>query len=466
MKIRTLTSTAALLAAWTGPALAQGLENPIPQPVKVAGPPVQLELVTTGLTAPNWATSAPGVPGVLFVVDQVGILWSVDLETGDASVFADVGPLLVPLGAFGPGSYDERGFLGVAFHPSYQANGLLYTFTSQPASGAADFPVPLGAAADNDGVVTEWQVPDPSDPVGGVDPTSARELLRVGEPQFNHAGGALAFGPDDMLYIALGDGGSADDQGDGHVPGGNGQEPGNVLGGLLRIDPLGGNSANGQYGIPDDNPFFPAGGGLVGGAAGCLDGTCDEVYAYGMRNPFRFSFDRATGDLLAGDVGQNDVEEIDLVVAGGNYGWPLMEGSFCFDMNGQESGFVLAPSACSQAGLVGPIGEYDHDEGIAIVGGFVYRGGELPALRGRYVFGDFVDPDTGLGRLMYLNKKDPSPESPAKVSELRLVGSAFPGSLLGMGEDDQGNLYVLTSTTGAPVGNTGSVHRLAPAKGR
>ena len=461
MNILAFTSLGVVLAAGASAAPLQGLEDPIPRPIQTAGPPVQLELVATGMTAPNWGTSAPGVPGYLFVVDQVGILWSVNLDTGEKSVFLDVSALLVTLGISGPGSFDERGFLGVAFHPSYAANGLLYTYTSQPAMGMADFPVPLGDPADHESVVTEWQVPDPSDPGGGVDPGSARELLRIGEPQFNHNGGCLAFGPDDMLYVSLGDGGNADDQGPGHVAGGNGQSTGNLLGKLLRIDPLGDDSANGQYGIPTDNPFFPGGAGPFGGSAGCLDGSCDEIFVFGLRNPFRFSFDRSTGDLLVADVGQNDIEEVDFGVSGGNYGWPIKEGSFCFDMNGDGDGFVVEASACPSGGLIGPIAEYDHDEGIAVIGGFVYRGSQIHGLRGRYVFGELGNPSTGAGRLLFLNKKGLEVDTSAKVFELQISGPSIEGSLLGLGEDDQGNLYALSNMTGVPFGDTGRVEKIA-----
>lgn len=164
-----------------------------------------------------------------------------------------------------------------------------------------------------------------------------------------------------MLYISLGDGGAAGDQGVGHVPGGNGQEPGNILSTIIRIDPDGDDSANGQYGIPDDNPFV--------GTSGL-----DEIFAYGFRNPFRFSFDARTGEMYIADVGQNDIEEIDLGVAGGNYGWNIKEGSFCFDPNGADPGFVFecgADDVPEEVELIDPIAEYDHDEGIAVVGGFV-----------------------------------------------------------------------------------------------
>jgi glucose/arabinose dehydrogenase len=464
-------ATCTLLLGVTGPVLAQPLEDPIPKEIKPGLTPVRLETVATGLTAPNWGTFAPGDPYRLFVTDQDGILWAIDLATGDKTVFADVSALLVPLGAFGVGTFDERGLLGVAFHPDYMDNGLLYTYTSEPLSGAADFPASVPPPSDNprdrfhESVITEWQVPDPGDPASVVDPTSRRVLLRIGEPQFNHNAGALGFGPDDMLYIALGDGGAADDQGPGHVAQGNGQDPSNVLGTILRIDPDGSNSANGQYGLPADNPFFPGGGGPFGGDAGCTDGFCDEIFAFGFRNPFRFSFDKATGDLYAADVGQNDIEEVDVVVAGGNYGWRIKEGSFCFNANGDDRGFVEPSAACDSSGLIDPVAEYDHDEGIAIVGGFVYRGHSIAGLRGRYVFGDFSRQFFGNnGRLFALKKKNIVKRNRVKTSsiaELRLRGQDGLGlSLLGFGQDMDGEIYVLANATGVPFGDTGVVQKI------
>ena len=445
---------------------AAELIDPIPKSIKQAGARLTLEPVATGLTAPNWGVSAPGQPNRLFVTDQDGILWSIDLTTGDKVVFADLSGLLVPLGAFGPGTFDERGLLGVAFHPDYQANGFLYTYTSEPATGAADFAAPESAVANHEAVITEWQVPNPADPASVVDPLSRRVLLQIEEPNFNHNAGAINFGPDHQLYIALGDGGAADDQGAGHSPQGNGQNPGNILGNILRIDPNGNNSANGQYGVPADNPFFPGGAGPFGGEAGCTDGVCDEIFAWGFRNPFRTSFDKDTGDLYAADVGQNDIEEVDVVVAGGNYGWRIKEGSFCFDPNGDDPGFVTDDASCGPPGLIDPVAEYDHDEGIAIVGGFVYRGKDIPSLHGRYVFGDFSRQFSGNnGRLFFLNKKDIVKKNRIKtsrISELRLAGQDALGlSLLGFGQDANGELYVLGNSTGVPFGDTGVVLRIA-----
>jgi glucose/arabinose dehydrogenase len=427
-------------------------------PVQTDGITIRLEVVATGLTAPNWGTAAPNENERLFVTDQNGILWAVDLATGDKTVFLDVSGRLVTLGIGGPGTFDERGLLGVAFHPGYAGSGLLYTYTSEPVNGAADFStMPTGEAANHQSVIIEWVVPDPDDPDSVVDPTSAREVLRIDQPQFNHNGGGLNFGGDGMLYISIGDGGGRDDEGVGHGDG-NGQEPDNVLGAILRIDPNGSNSANGAYGIPDDNPFV-----------GQL-GFVDEIFAFGFRNPFRFSFDRERGDLYVGDVGQDDIEEVDVVVAGGNYGWNLKEGSFCFDPNGADPGFAFDEDPCPGAppGLIDPIAQYNtaddldnNDDGRAVIGGFVYRGTELPSLVGRYIFGDFSRfTEPGIpnndGRLFYLNKKNVVRKNEIKNSNVRefvLVGQEELGrALLGFGQDANGELYVLANDTGVPFG--------------
>jgi glucose/arabinose dehydrogenase len=446
-------------------------DDDLAQPILTGGPPVQLQPLAEGLTAPTWGTVAPGEDGRLFVSDQDGILWAVDLATGDTSVFLDVSSRLVALGAFGPGTFDERGFLGVAFHPDYAANGLLYTYTSEPVDGPADFStMPPGTTPNHQSVVLEWQVPDPGNPASVVDPTSAREILRIDEPQFNHNAGGLNFGPDGMLYISLGDGGNRDDEGVGHVPGGNGQEPANVLGSMLRIDPLGSNSANGEYGIPADNPFVEEA------------DAADEIFAFGFRNPFRFSFDRMGGDLYVGDVGQGDLEEVDVVVPGGNYGWALKEGSFCFDPNGSDPGFAFEADPCpnvpSGVELIDPVAEYntseslENNEGRAVVGGFVYRGSEIPALVGRYVFGDYTRiTETGVsndGRLFALTKKNivrGTKTKSSRIFELPLADRERVGlAVLGFGQDASGELYLLGNETGVPFGDTGVVLKIVPAR--
>jgi len=435
------------------------LINPIVTPIPLSTVKVRLQTVADNLVAPNWGTSAPGQPGRLFVSDQPGTLWAIDLDTGVKSVFLDVSSSLVTLGVFGPGSFDERGLLGVAFHPDYATNGLLYTYTSQPVSGPADFSTMPGIeVADHQSVITEWHVPDPTNPASVANAGSARELLRIDEPQFNHNAGALNFGPDGKLYISLGDGGGADDEDGqeffgspiiGHGPTGNGSDPSNVLGTVLRIDPTAPAPSNGRYAIPGDNPF-------VG-----VSGFVDEIFAYGFRNPFRFSFDTATGDLYLGDVGQNDIEEIDIVTSGGNYGWNLKEGRCTFDSNGPGAGngFVVSLDPGVPASLTDPIAEYDHDEGLSIVGGFVYHGTRVPQLAGRYIFGDFARTFSNDGRLFHLDVGN-------QVVELDLAEQPALGlSLLGFGQDAEGEVYVLANATGVPFGTGGVVLRISGRPG-
>jgi glucose/arabinose dehydrogenase len=436
---------ALLLVAGTAATASAEHDDVIPEVIPDSDINVGLEPIADGFTQPVWAVSPPGITNRIYVVDQIGKITAVPTSgSSQRTLFLDVGvdglDLLVPLGAFGPGSFDERGLLGLAFHPNYRQNGLIYTYTSEPAMGNADFStMPAGVDANHQATVREWHVPGPRSARATVDPSSSRVLLTVDEPQFNHNAGALAFGRDGMLYIALGDGGNADDQGDGHAPGGNGQDlsDGNVLGKILRIDPSGANSANGNYGIPATNPFV--------GKQGA-----DEIYAYGFRNPFRMSFDTATGRLIAADVGQNDIEEVDVVRRGGNYGWPVKEGSFLFDMNGDGEGFTTAFSPGVPAGMIDPVAEYDHDEGVSITGGFVYRGSAISDLRGSYVFGDFTRSFAGPeGRVFAFTPR-------SGIAEL-LEPGLFIG---GFGQDGAGELYVLGSQVFTPTGETGVVMKL------
>jgi len=441
---------ALVLMASMAPALAVH-EDVITEEIPASDVSIALETVADGFTSPVWAINAPGDNHQLFVVDQTGTITAVKLDPGknstvpDRLTYLDVGQdglgLLVPLGAFGPGSFDERGLLGLAFHPDYRKNGLIYTYTSEPTSGAADFStLPAGVDANHQTVIREWQVHHPKRADSVVDPSSTRVLLTIDQPQFNHNGGALNFGPDGMLYIALGDGGAADDQGPGHAVGGNGQDlsDGNVLGKILRINPTGSNSGNGEYGIPATNPFV--------GHQGA-----DEIFAYGFRNPFRFSFDSETGRLIAADVGQNDIEEVDVVVSGGNYGWPVKEGSYLFDMNGDDRGFTTVHSPGVPAGMIDPVAEYDHDEGISITGGFMYRGKDVKALRDSYVFGDW------LSRLFHLTDD-------GSIAELNPVGAGLSVRVTGFGQDRKGELYVLGQPGFAPVGTAGVVMKIVEAE--
>ena len=448
----------AVIAVAVPAAAGTALSDPIPAPIPVSNTRIALEPVATDLVAPVTGAVAPGDRRHLYVADQGGKIWEIDVRgMSPKMLFADLSGLLVSdLAKVIPGlAYDERGLLGLAFDPRFQRNGLLYTFTSENPTTPADFTTQPGVTpAGGQAVITAWRVRNRTAEHLVVDPSSRRVLMRIDKPQFNHNGGDLAFGPDGMLYISLGDGGAADDQGPGHVAGGNAQSlaEGNVLGKVLRIDPHGHNSANGQYGIPSSNPFV--------GRAGA-----DEIWAYGFRNPYRFSFDVRTGELVAADVGQNDIEEVDVVRPGRNYGWPIKEGTFLFDNGGAGAGFVTERSPGSPAGLVDPVLEYDHTapggvrcgggappsacQGIAVVGGYVYRGHGVEALRGHYVFGDysraFAQP---LGRL-FVSKG-------SKVTSLPDPGIA----VFGFAQDSRGELYVLGNKTGLLSGTTGTVLRI------
>lgn len=434
--ISSIAASTLILANALGLAIAgDGLEDPIPRNIPKGAIQIALEPVVGGMTAPNWGISSPVHHERLYVVDQAGILWAVNLATGSKQVFLDLSALLVDLGIGGPGTFDERGFLGVAFHPRYAHNGLLYTYTSEPAQGPADFStLPPGTMANHHSVIRQWQVPAPRNKASVVDPNSSRRLMTIAQPQFNHNAGAMNFGRDGMLYIALGDGGGGDDQGVGHSPQGNGQDTTNLLGDIIRIDPTGSNSANGRYGIPADNPFL--------GKAGFLP----EIYAYGFRNPFRFSFDKMSGRLWLADVGQNDIEEVNVVNKGRNYGWRIKEGSFLFDANGTGPGFVTARSPGRPPGLRDPIAEYDHDDGIAVIGGFIYRGENVRTLKGMYVFAETI------GRVFYLGRS-------------RNIFEALDGpvdaAILGTGQDAAGELYIMVNDAGVPFGETGRVLKVA-----
>ncbi|MEO6027452.1 MAG: choice-of-anchor V domain-containing protein [Candidatus Binatia bacterium] len=442
------------------------IADPLPRAIR-RGARVALQPVASGFDAPVAAKSAPGIDArYLYVVDQSGTMWRVDLTDGSKIVFLDVTSRLVSLGVFGPGSYDERGFLGAAFHAQYATNGLLYTYTSEPVAGPADFStMPPLTTADHQAVITAWHVPTPTDPNAVVDPLSAREVLRIDEPQFNHNGGALQMSPlDGYLYISLGDGGAADDEDGqpfiggpsvGHGPTGNAQNLANPLGKLLRIDPLGTNAANGRYGVPADNPFV--------GTPGALG----EIWAYGFRNPYRFSFDRVTGELYVGDVGQNDVEEIDLVRRGGNYGWRYKEGEFFFRPNGTGAGYVSKtdPGGVPTT-LLDPVAQYDHSEGLSVIGGYLASSPSLRRLNGHYVFGEFARTFANDGRIFYLKKKGLLRKNgklqKSQIAEVRYpVGVSLGLSLLGIGEGGDGEIYALANSTAAPAGGTGVVLKLS-----
>jgi glucose/arabinose dehydrogenase len=418
---------------------------------------VDLQTIASGLGAPVALVPDPERSGRLLVVDQAGAIYAIEDGQLRAEPFLDVRDRIVQplgiLGTFDEGDYDERGLLGFAFHPDFAdagrpGFGRVYTYTSEPVQGPADFTVEGVETMDHQSVVAEWQVlADRS----GVDPASARVVMRIDQPQFNHNGGDLAFGPDGYLYISLGDGGGANDTDEGHGTAGNGQNIHTVHGSLLRIDPLppevtagsrDAAGANGAYRVPWDNPF-------VG-----VDGV-DEIYAYGFRNPFRFGFDKLSGMLIVADVGQDHVEEIDIVRKGGNYGWRIKEGDFLFDPEGAAVGLPF-----EDPHLKDPVAEYDHDDGLSIIGGYMYYGSLVPELRAFYVFGDFSRGFTSPnGRLFVADLLT------GRIEELLLGADRHaPGLFIkGFGQDHDGEIYVLASTALGPYGATGVVLKLVPS---
>ena len=251
----------------------------------------------------------------------------------------------------------EAGLLGIAFHPGFAENSEVFLSYTAPGTGPdAVLITRLSRFLSRDNGAT-------------LDPASEEILLTLEQPFANHNGGNIAFGPDGFLYLGLGDGGSAGD------PQGNAQNVNTLLGAILRLDVTGAPPGT-PYAIPADNPFA-AGGGRT------------EIFAYGLRNPWRFTFDRATGDLWLGDVGQNAWEEIDLIVKGGNFGWNIREGAHCFQ----------PPAGCPTAGLIDPVAEYTiaGTADCAVTGGYVYRGNAIPGLQGYYLFADFC---TGILRAL------------------------------------------------------------------
>ena len=417
------------------------IADPIPQKIAKGTISIEVQTVVDGLASPLGMAVPDDGTGRMFVYEQLGLIWVVRQGAKLATPLLDIRSRLVLLGP-----YDERGLLGVAVHPNFAQQPFIYTYSSETNNGVADFPttLPGGVTNNHQSVVAEWRIDAAN--TNQVNVASRREILRIDQPQSNHNGGAMHFGPDGLLYISLGDGGQADDEGDGHSPGGNGQDISNILGDLIRIDVSGTNSANGRYGVPTDNPFV--------GAAGV-----DEIYAYGFRNPYRFSFDRTGGAIYLGDVGQNALEEVDIITKGGNYGWRVKEGSFFFDPNGASAGYVTdVPVVPVPPDLIDPIAQYDHDEGLAVVGGYVYRGSAIAALAGRYVMADWGNFSVPSARLFYLDAAN-------AVKEFRIGLEDRPLGLWvkGFGEDANGELYIFASRVLGPAGNTGKMLKIIPA---
>ena len=429
------------------------------------GPAIGLDLIAEGLSNPLTVVEAPDGSGRLFIVEQPGFI-RVLMPDGELQEepFLDVRDRMVDLNQ----GYDERGLLGLAFHPQFASNGRFFVYYIAP---------PRLPDYNNTSVVSEFQVQPGA---GEAEPTFVREIISEDQPQLNHEGGTITFGPDGYLYISWGDGGGRDDEGNGpprntpvfgHVDdwydrnaGGNGQDiEQNLLGNILRIDVDGGV----PYAIPADNPFV--------GRSGL-----DEIYAYGFRNPYQISFDMGGNRALyASDAGQNLWEEVSIVTRGGNYGWNVKEGTHCFDaeepftvpddcpMVDPTTGIPLTDPVIELPNLANP---FFQGVGNVVVGGFVYRGEDVPQLRGRYIFGfTTTEHMMAAGALFVARPRNPNRPGLWPVQTVRVTdipGNNLQRFLLGFGQDLEGEVYVLTTRSIGPFGNTGQVFKIAgPGRG-
>ena len=344
---------------------------------------LELRPFAEGLASPTFLTHAGDGSGLLYVVEQEGRIRTVDpIGTVGEAPFLDIADRIVAGG--------EQGLLGLAFHPDYPDDGRFFVMYTAVDDGA--------------NTISEFTTAD-----GTADPASERIILAIPDFAGNHNGGMVAFGPDGYLYAGTGDGGGGGDPQD------NGQDNFALLGKMLRIDVNGPAEGETPYAIPADNPF-------ADGAA-----AAPEVWAIGLRNPWRFTFDRETGDLWIADVGQGQWEEVNVEPAGQggrNYGWNTMEGPDCFEAE-----------SCDQAGLTLPVTAYEHGQGdCTVVGGYVYRGQAHAELQGQYLYGDFCS-----GRLWSLDAAAAIAEGPAEPTDRLQAGI----SLSSFGQDEDGELYAV-----------------------
>jgi glucose/arabinose dehydrogenase len=388
--MRDLIACATLIAVAGCAGGGGGTSAPGPVSAPAGWPQISLSRVAAGFALPVHVTHAGDGSGRVFVVEQAGRIRILDNGVALPTPFLDLASVNPPRLVAG----GEQGLLSVAFPPGFAAKRYFYvnyTRTPDGATVVARYRVSIGDA-------------------NAADPASEEVVLTIPQPFANHNGGQLAFGPDGYLSIGMGDGGSGGD------PLNNGQSPGTLLGKILRIDV---ESGAVPYGIPPTNPFLG------------MAGYRGEIWALGLRNPWRFSFDRLTGDLYIGDVGQSAVEEIDVQPAGSpggqNYGWNVMEGAGCF--NG---------AACNPAGLTLPVATYDHSLGCSVTGGVVYRGSAFPALQGIYFYGDFCS-----GRIWGLRKNGAAWETAVLP-----VPGAPPMNISTFGEDEAGNVYLANYANG------------------
>jgi len=393
-------------------------------------PKVSLELVAEGFTSPVALVTPQDGSDRLFMVDQIGIIWIVSQGERIEKPFLDLRSSIVELNSF----YDERGLLGLAFHPEFARNGIFFvSYSGQLRSDLST------SEWDHTTYVSEFTISvyDPN----RADPASERILLAMDKPGYNYEAGHIAFGPDGFLYIATGD----SVRNPAEEAGQYAQDTFSLLGKILRID-INKIGENGEaYAIPPDNPFVEGGG-------------RPEVYTYGLRNPYRFSFNTSNGEtrLFVVDVGQAMMEEVNLLVKGGNYGWPIREGTTCFNAQNWNQ----PHENCTTRGLIDPLIAYTHQGDLsAIVGGVIYRGEMLPPLHDGYVFGDWgrgnghlfvaYPPTLGLG---LWDIKEIEVETPDQTGI---------GQLLGIAQDEHGELYLLTKDPGVgPIGKSGRLYKL------
>ncbi|MGZ8450005.1 MAG: PQQ-dependent sugar dehydrogenase [Candidatus Deferrimicrobiaceae bacterium] len=361
----------------------------IPVPAPTSWPQVSLSRAAGGFVLPVHVTHAGDGSGRIFVVEQAGRIRILDNGVVLSTSFLDLASMNPPRLVAG----GEQGLLSVAFPPGFAAKRYFYVNYTRAPDGAT--------------VVARYRVS--AGDANAADPATEEVVLIIPQPFPNHNGGQLAFGPDGYLYIGMGDGGSGGD------PQNNGQTPGTFLGKLLRIDVESGVQ---PYKVPPDNPFLLSAGFLP------------EIWSLGLRNPWRFSFDRLTGDLYIADVGQGAFEEIDVQPAGStggqNYGWNIMEGDSCY-----PPGTV----GCNSTGLALPVFVYDHSLGCSVTGGHVYRGSALPSLQGVYLFGDFCS-----GRIWGIRKNGAAWDN-ALRADTELTITTF-------GDDEAGNVYVANFASG------------------
>jgi glucose/arabinose dehydrogenase len=402
-------------------------QTPILQAVGERPVHVSLQLIAEGFTSPVALAEPPDGSGLLYVVDQIGVITILDPANPDTErrIFLDLQHKMT----YQRSEYDERGLLGLAFHPDFAENGRFFVaYSTIKRPGAPE-------SWDHTSRFSEFRI-DPE--TGLAYPESETVLIDIDHPFESHNGGTLAFGPDGYLYLSIGDGGAVGDPMD------QGQDIVGLLGSILRIDINSGD----PYSIPPDNPF-------ANGEEGA-----PEIYAYGLRNPYRFSFDPLTGLLVAGDVGQNLFEEVDVIQPGQNYGWSMREATSCFNLHDP----IHPLDSCGEVGrradpLVMPVLEYPHDLGIAVIGGYIYRGSAIPNLYGRYLFGDWGQPEKGL--LMVATPQDQG-TWPFEVITLNGSTGGLGVQLTGLGIDAEGELYALTKEGLGPVGTTGKVWKIVP----